>query len=68
MKELKNYTPAALSKDAHLGQVKAFSPVAVPTAPVIPAASDLAAELAAYDSVFVSFRSLVFFSRISPCA
>ena len=54
MKELKNYSPKALSQDAHVGQVKSYSTPAVPAAPAVPSAAELAQELAHYDSALVS--------------
>ncbi|KIY67401.1 hypothetical protein CYLTODRAFT_422581 [Cylindrobasidium torrendii FP15055 ss-10] len=48
LKELKAYKPAASTKDAHVGLVKAFSAPIAPSAPTLPA--DLASELSAYDA------------------
>ncbi|KAF8229390.1 hypothetical protein L208DRAFT_1286750, partial [Tricholoma matsutake] len=48
LREIKAYKPAQVAKDAHVGVVKTYNQPSSPVVPSIP--SDLAAELAAYDT------------------
>ncbi|KAH8829890.1 ATP synthase complex subunit H-domain-containing protein [Flagelloscypha sp. PMI_526] len=45
---LKGYKPTPVPKDAHVGNVKAYSTPSAPQAPTLP--TDIASELSAYDA------------------